>query len=624
MRLLGFLLVVIGVLLMAALTAPYWLDTSRYKDEIVSGLSAALARPVTIEGSARIEFLPAPTLSAEQIRVAAPPGGRTGNLLTAQRLELRLDWAALLQGRLQVARVALVEPVLTLERLNDGSPNWRPQVQAGSSTRLADAVRFDNVVIDRGRLAWLPRGDARPLQLERIRGLLKVEASGPLSFRGEVFWQAHALQVEATASRPAPGATAIPATLVANFGPGLAQARLVGNLEDGVDPRWRGQASLEIGEIGKILPGWAGPLSLIGQLDATSGQIELNELRLVMAEGTATGVASVATGAAPRLDLALKMAQADLDKLSGQARALPPFAALLPAAPWRATLDLQIAAALLNGGVVRQLAVNGEAGPEGVTIKQLSANLPGGSELGLSGQVAVADGKPRFDGTIDLTTDNARALCGWLGWQVSAVPGDRLRAAWLKAKLALAEDVAQLADLTFGVDVTNGSGAAAFALRARPSFSVDLLLDRLNLDGYWPRDGWLPDAAWLQSFDSNLRVSIERMDLRETPATDVELDLSLVAGVTTIRQASVGEFAGASFALTGKVEARDKKLGYDLSLQGSGPDYQRILRVLDLENGPLARQVYGPFALAGGGSGEAENMTQLLDRVARETRIEAR
>ncbi|MFX8653161.1 hypothetical protein ABTM19_20760, partial [Acinetobacter baumannii] len=84
------------------------------------------------------------------------------------------------------------------------------------------------------------------------------------------YWQAHALQVEATAGRPAAGATAMPATLVANFGPGLAQARLVGNLEDGIDPRWRGQASLEIGEIGKILPGWTGPLSLIGQLDATS------------------------------------------------------------------------------------------------------------------------------------------------------------------------------------------------------------------------------------------------------------------------------------------------------------------------------------------------------------------
>ncbi|MFX8681216.1 hypothetical protein ABTM69_21415, partial [Acinetobacter baumannii] len=78
------------------------------------------------------------------------------------------------------------------------------------------------------------------------------------------------------------------------------------NLEDGIDPRWRGQASLEIGEIGKILPGWTGPLSLIGQLDATSAQIELNELRLVMAEGTATGVAQITTGNAPRVDMALK------------------------------------------------------------------------------------------------------------------------------------------------------------------------------------------------------------------------------------------------------------------------------------------------------------------------------
>ncbi|MFX8466515.1 hypothetical protein ABTL61_20190, partial [Acinetobacter baumannii] len=78
-----------------------------------------------------------------------------------------------------------------------------------------------------------------------------------------------------------------------------------------------------------------------------------------------------------------------------------------------------------------------EAGPEGLTLKQLSAYLPGGSELGLSGQIAAPDGKPRFDGAIELTTDNARALCGWLGWQVSAVPGDRLRAAWLKAKLTV-------------------------------------------------------------------------------------------------------------------------------------------------------------------------------------------
>ena len=63
---------------------------------------------------------------------------------------------------------------------------------------------------------------------------------------------------------------------------------------------------------------------------------------------------------------------------------------------------------------------------------------------------------------------------------------DRLRKMVLSSRVRVTPDVAQVYDIDLTLDSTKIAGGMAFALRTRPSFSVDVSLDRLNIDAYFP------------------------------------------------------------------------------------------------------------------------------------------
>ncbi len=115
---------VILILLATALIVPSFIDWNDYKDEIAAQAGAFTGRELVIDGDMGLTLLPAPALVATDVRLANIEGAETEDMVDLRELEVRVALVPLLQGRVQVEKVRLLDPVVELETLADGRNNW--------------------------------------------------------------------------------------------------------------------------------------------------------------------------------------------------------------------------------------------------------------------------------------------------------------------------------------------------------------------------------------------------------------------------------------------------------------------------------------------------------------------
>lgn len=625
MRIVGALILLFGALLFAALTLPYWFDANSHRQDFAQALESVLGRRVTISGPIRVNLLPSPTLSAERIAVPAPSGGRAVNLFEADRIDLSVGLSALITGAIEAEKVGLQAPRLYLEILRDGTPNWlSPPVARETGLRPA-RLRLDNIGIVNGRIDVLGRNNDPAWRIEGIVGQGRADSvTGPFAFRGQARFGSLAARVDLSLGR-ADGSD-LPTTVIVDLGPGLANLRYVGAVDTWREkPTWRGAVELSVPDPAKFDPRWAGAVTLAGQFEGTPARLALTEVRLGWGEVQAQGGLAIDLGSAPRFDLTMRANQLDLDRMGERLAKAGGFGGLMgalidpPVSPWLAagTFQLETQAAYTAAGVARQLVVAGQVADGAVSLDRAEALLPGGTAMNLNGRLSGGGAAARFDGRLDMSSDNLRQFLAWAGLDARTLPGDRLRAAWFKSKIALTDEVIELADFSFGVDVTTGQGAAAAALRRRPSFSLDLSLDRVALDAYWPDGGWRLSPAWLGAFDTNIKLQADRVDWFETPIAIVDLDAALLDGKLALRRVAAADLAGAGLGLSGEIAVAGNGVRYDLVAQGLGPEYGRVERALGGDAGPLARPVRGPFTLAAAANGQAPDGWAALTALAR-------
>lgn len=118
--LIGAVAAVALVVLVLALL-PTFIDVNRYKGQVIAQVEAALGREITL-GRLSLGFLPTPTLGLEELVIGEraapaqgpiPPGER---FVTLDRLGLKLRLLPLLRRRIEVTRLILERPQITVDR----------------------------------------------------------------------------------------------------------------------------------------------------------------------------------------------------------------------------------------------------------------------------------------------------------------------------------------------------------------------------------------------------------------------------------------------------------------------------------------------------------------------------
>ncbi|MFN4283326.1 MAG: AsmA family protein [Alphaproteobacteria bacterium] len=624
-----FLFVFAAVLVLlvgAALVAPSFIDWTRYRDTIAAEIERAAGRKVVIAGTVEASLLPTPRLLLNDARFGNIPGASSPEMARLRSLEARVALLPLFSGQIVVESFVLREPVVTLEVLADGRRNWVFDADpAAAQASLWDdqpfvapeSVQLQNASITNGTVIYRNALNGDEERFENVNARVVADSlAGPLRAAGEArvggkparftlaagrfdFRHATATPLNATVDLMGPGGNTLRGALAFNgtaqFAPGLklsGKARL-----GGAD---FAAALASFGPTGE-LPGLLGqPFSLEGKLTTDGDKADIEGLVAQLGEVRSQGKAALTfvgpRDGKPQLDLALTFGYIDLDAWldmpprAGEARK---GGGLLPAGI-RLSLETSAEAINYRKGLFRQIKASAELADGAATLRQLTLQAPGGTDATLDGRlVAEANMPPRFDGRIDMASDDFRNLLGWAGVNAKSLPAGRLNKLTATGRIGLGVETLELSDLDLRFDSTKLTGGIVAALRARPAFGANLAVDQINFDAYLPDGaaGGLPLTAETgASFDANILLRAGQFVWRQVPLRDLALDGTLDAGNLTLRKLAAGVGSGAgdgTFSLTGEVKAIAAKPAVALDIAAEAKDPAALYRLAGIEMPPV-------------------------------------
>ena len=680
-------LVVLFVLVAAAvIVGPSLVDWNDYKGEISTQVRAATGRDMAIRGDIRIEVLPAPALVAHDVSVANPQGATSPYFARLKSIEVRVALGPLLGGQVKVETVRLIEPVVEMEVLADGRKTWEfekptgnvvevppPPGQAAdqSAASRLPAVVLDHFAIENGTVVYR---DAEAGVVERLERLdARVAAAsliGPFESEGSLTARGVPLSYNVNVGEVIHDRT-IPFSLNLGVAAGNVKAQVTGALLGLADePRFKGRAKGEgdslAGVLGLVMAGTELPAGLSqdfgfeGSVTATAAAAEVKDLTLRLGQTQASGDLALELGdtlnvaarlAANRFDLdawlapptaeAAKAGAGNAAEAIGQRKATAalPAPSSEPRPPGFAlpeslggSMILSVDTMNYRGGLIRDVVLNAELANGEATISQFSAQIPGGADVAMFGFMSERDGATRFEGEVEATVSDLRGVLGWLGFTIDGVSSDRLRKLSLATQLVATPKQVQLGKLDLRFDSSRLTGAATVALRKRPSFGVNLVLDRIDADAYLPKPpdqpaepekpgtAAAPPAAQeqaakvaetdlfkplgaLKQLDANVKAHVKTLAYGGTQIKDVVVDGTLYNGELDIRRLSVAKAAGASARVSGKLTG----LGGIPTMKGlkfetSTKDLSRLLRVAGIES-PVDPRKLGAVSIKGRADG---------------------
>ncbi|MGB3583918.1 MAG: AsmA family protein, partial [Roseiarcus sp.] len=313
-----YVLTIIAVALVAvmsaALVAPMLIDWSAHRAEIEARLRAITGANVSLTGPVEVRLLPTPYLALGAGSLSAPSPDGPKLSFDSARLELAL--VKLTSGQIRFSDISLEKPVLTIVRGSDGAP----RLPALPIARL-QSTGVDRLIVRDGRLrvGGVANGPASEIAGVDIDAAVP-SLDGPAHLTGQFSGPDGAPVVFRLASQK-PGPEGTPLRVEVDAGPSWPAGEFEGVLEG--DPagglvrlRLAGAATLTgtaPGENGPTPWRVAGPMTV----DLARAAIRGAEFRLGPEERAirATGDATLAFGAPPRLSIDLKAKQANVDSL---------------------------------------------------------------------------------------------------------------------------------------------------------------------------------------------------------------------------------------------------------------------------------------------------------------------
>ena len=122
-------------------------------------------------------------------------------------------------------------------------------------------------------------------------------------------------------------------------------------------------------------------------------------------------------------------------------------------------------------------------------------------------------------------TRNLRATLAWFDLNPDELPEDRLNSISLASDVSLRRDAMRFGDIELRVDTTRVTGSVALDPAPRPQIAANLVLDRLDLDAYWPgrspADVLAELAGPLGAVDAAIEARLERLTWRGVHLLDV-------------------------------------------------------------------------------------------------------
>ena len=628
----------LGVAALAVVLLPRLIDVEAYRPVIIEAVRDATGRELVIDGPVRLRLFPVPGIGAGQVRFANAVGAKGAQMVDVQWVAVRPDWLALLQGKVQVGVLTLYRPTIILEADADGVPNWEFAPGGNAQQKPGDPSAGFHLAVGELRIVHGTVNFTDPVTKRRLLAEDMTASATVGSFDGPI-----SLDGSATVN-------GVPLTLTFSFDAATAKGHATklslevssGKLVfDGEVSALKPDADVDghltvetgtltdfissvIGAIGSDKPVFeqvvSGRFSFDGDISVGKDQIALNHFEMSMGRDSASGSLALNYKTAPSIEGRLSLPRLDLDKwldllAKGLLPAAPkPPAGAKPAPPTQlnASLSIDVQEMTWRKEAVHDVSLAVEVAKNVLSVPRFRAMLPGDMTVQGSGMP---------EGTFELSGGKLRETLTWLGVDTSGVPAGRLQSLKATGKLKAAAGGLQLSDATFQIDDLSGKAGGSATLGLPLVASLQVELDRVDLDAYMPPPsppptvalpaGPLPpsppSAADPTAATLGLKAKVAKLVYRGEILNGIDGDVALQGNLLKLNNLQVGDLLGGKATLKGTVNDVARAPRFDLTFNASAPDTDKVLHYLRLPT--LLNGKVGAASAAGGVSGTMDALT---------------
>ena len=582
------------VLLIALLVGPSLVDWTDFRAEFERQASRITGHDVTIEGDIGFRILPAPRLTLGRVTIANAPGAKASALVQMEQMDGELALAPLLSGDIEVTRINIVKPQISLEVAPNGVPNWKDFVEGAASAEegafsLA-STSLKGASFSDGTITYENRTNGRRWLAENVNGTVNAQALvGPM--RADVTFMSRGTPMSASVVLGNfGGSKAFPVTLEVGFPSSQAEFKFSGiATEFSSAARLDGKASLLIGATEN---GGESPVSLQAGMVARSTSITLRDMVLSSGGTSLHGSGQLdISGERPTFEANLGGDTFRADRLAGifvrdfgaagpvEGSGSPAPFALLTRLPHPAgidgTFDISVGELLYGDSAfadaTAQLALDNGAW----NIRTLSAEAPGLTTVSLDGVLKASHSgasTPAFDGRFSLASRNLQGFADWLRNNADAsslrgpdIPGDEasrenvspLISFTVAGKVSVTPSALNITGLraAYAEDAATPvvTGQLSYDAALRPRLAAKLKAGNFDLD---PLLSMLPEDSdrllpFFQTHDMKLQLTADALTALGETAKDVSADARLENGELSVNALSIGDLKGAALGFSG-------------------------------------------------------------------------
>ena len=580
---------VFGLLLVAALTVPFFVPKSVYKAQIEKAATSALNRDVLLTGDVSVSVFPRISASIDGVTVANPDGFSAPNMIEAGELRGSVKWMPLLSRRVEVQELSFVDANVQLEKLADGRTNW----DFGASSEAEPAASGDGGGVS-ASIGKASLKNASLTYTDRAAGTeyaltdLNLDASmqgfdKPLKARADGVFQDQAFDIDLTLDTPEQLQNGSPATVDAKFDSKLATGMFDGSVTLGNAPALDGAFSLDAPNLADVatfasieLPVNITPLgvgdmkgTVSGPFDALTIKFDNLDLKSDLLDLGFTG--TVALQDSPTVDGQLQASASNTGELLNQMGIEVPAEDALE----------QVNIAGKVSGPADALSLTG------LDIKHTGALL----NASYKGDASLA-GDGKLNGTIDASSDELRALLK--AADVEMPDGDTLKTFSTAGAVSGSFKKLAISNLNFALDDIRATGTAGLDLSGtKPHLSGDLDMGELDLSPFLaaedqqkkpqqPMEGWSKeplDLAGLKAVDADLKIKTTTLTLGNVVLKDATVIATLRNGKLNADLPAFNAFGG-SWGGKMSLDASAAKPAIALDMTGDSVGVSSLLGTL--------------------------------------------
>lgn len=318
--------VVIVVLVAAAIAAPFFIPVDTYKSQLISRVKEATGRDLRIDGKVSFALLPSLALEADKVSLSNAPGAGSKDMATFDQLQVQLKLWPLLQRRVEIDRLVLVNPVIALEVDKQGHPNWQfgkpapaappqggaaapaPSAPAGGGSGLAE-LRLDDVRLVNGKISYLDQRSGAKQELDQIA--MKLSLPGldqPFAADGAAVYRGEKLTLTLSLAQPRAFLDGKPSPTTLKLASKPVTFDFKGEAAGSTPLKLDGAVDLQVPSV-RGLAQWAGtplkapgsgfgPLKLAGKVSLAGTKMAFTGATLALDQISATGELALDTGGA--------------------------------------------------------------------------------------------------------------------------------------------------------------------------------------------------------------------------------------------------------------------------------------------------------------------------------------